>query len=184
VPDYVPALRIRRQSVAVEIARLLGDRAADPLLSPEKLAGEIALVLKHPGALCADQPSKTAIEQLQIAAEVTLSSLDQQQLRPLWVERKWLGCAPRSQHVRDRLDIYAAVAARDPKAMLARSRALLAGPATGGDAWGRFLLSTALLGAHAAGEHAEAQEIWSRYGRAFYPGGDIPPYQIYLADLE
>ena len=184
VPDYVPALRIRRQSVAVEIARLLSDRAADPLQSPEKLAGEIALVLKHPGALCADQPSKTAIEQLQIAAEVTLSSLDQQQVRPLWIERKWLGCTPRSPHVRDRLDIYAAVAARDPKAMLARSRVLLAGPATGGDAWGRFLLSTAMLGAHAAGEHAEAQEIWSRYSRAFYPGGDIPPYVIYLADLK
>lgn len=184
VPDYVPALRIRRQSVAVEIARLITDRAADPLQSPEKLAGEIALVLKHPGALCADQPSKIAIEQLQIAAEVTLSSLSREQVRPLWIERKWLGCAPRSPHIRDRLDIYAAVAARDPKAMLSRARSLLAGPAAGGDAWGSFLLSTALLGAHAAGEHAEAQDIWSRYGRAFYPGGDMPPYVIYLADLK
>ena len=183
IPDYVPGLRVRRQSVAVEIARLLTDRAADPLQSPEKLAGEIALVLKHPGALCADQPSKTAIEQLQLAAEVTLSSLDPEQLRPLWIERKWIGCTPRSQHLRDRLDIYAAVAARDPKAMLARSRALLAGPAAGGDAWGRYLLSTALLGAHAAGEHAEAQEIWSRYSRAFYPGGEMPPYVVYLANL-
>jgi predicted membrane-bound spermidine synthase len=183
VPDYVPGLRIRRQSVAVEIARLLTDRAADPLQSSEKLAGEIALVLKYPGALCADQPSKTAIEQLQLAAEVTLSSLEPEQVRPLWIERKWLGCTPRSPHVRDRLDIYAAVAAHDPKAMLARSRALLAGPAAGGDAWGRYLLSTALLGAHAAGEHAEGQEIWSRYSRAFYPGGEMPPYVVYLANL-
>jgi len=184
VPDYVPALRIRRQSAAAEIARLLTDRAADPLQSPERLAGEIALVLRQPGALCADQPSKSAIEQLQLAAEVTLSSLDQQQTRPLWIEHTWIGCTPRSQHVRDRLDIYAAVAAHDPKAMLSRSRALLAGPVVGGDAWGRYLLSTALLGAHAAGEHAEAQEIWSRYSRAFYPGGDMPPYVIYLANLK
>ena len=184
VPDYVPALRIRRQSAAAEIARLLANRAADPLQSPEKLAGEIVLVLKYPGALCGDAPSKTALEQLQLAAEVTLSSLDPQYARPLWIEHKWIGCAPRSQHVRDRLDIYAAVAARDPRAMLARSRALLAGPAAGGDAWGRYLLGTALLGAHAAGEHAEAQEIWSRYSRAFYPGGDMPPYMIYLANLK
>lgn len=184
VPDYVPGLRIRRQSVAVEIARLLTDRAADPLQSPEKLAEEIALVLKHPGALCEVQPSKTAIEQLQLAAELTVSSLDPEQLRPLWIEHRWIGCTPRSQHVRDQLDIYAAVAAHDPKAMLARSRALLAGPAVGGDAWGRYLLSTALLGAHAAGEHAEAQEIWSRYSRAFYPRGDMPPYVVYLANLK
>jgi hypothetical protein len=80
--------------------------------------------------------------------------------------------------------VYAAIAARDPRAMLSRARALLTGPTVGGDAWGRYLLSTALLGAHAAGEHAEAQEIWSRYSRALYPRGDMPPYVIYLANLK
>ncbi|HTQ73380.1 MAG TPA: fused MFS/spermidine synthase [Burkholderiales bacterium] len=183
VPESDPALRMRRQSAAVEIARLLSDRAADPLQSPEKLAAEIALVLRYPGALCGEAPSKTALEQLQIAAEVTLSSLDPAPLRALWIEHRWLGCAPRSQHVRDRLDVYAAVAAHDARAMLAHARALLAGPATGGDNWGRFLLNTAMLGAHAAGEHAEAQELWRRYSRAFYPGGDIPPYAVYLAEF-
>jgi len=182
VPAYDPALGIRRQSVAAEIARLLSDRASDPLHSEEKLAVEIALALRYPGALCGESPSKTALDHLQLAAEVTLSSLDPAQLRPLWIERKWPGCSPRSQHVRDRLDVYAAVAARDPGAMLARARALLAAPATGGDNWGRFLLNTAMLGAHAAGEHAEAQELWGRYSRAFYPSGDIPPYAVYLAD--
>jgi spermidine synthase len=183
VPEYVPALRIRRQSVAVEIARLLADRASDPLQSEEKLAGDIVLVLKYPGALCGDAPSKTALEQLQLAAEVTLSSLDQPQLRTLWIERRWLGCTPRSQHVRDRLDVYAAIAAHDPKAMLSRARTLLAKGAAGGDNWGRFLLATAMLGAHASGDHAEAQELWGHYVHAFYPGGDIPPYMIYLANL-
>jgi len=184
VPDYVPALRIRRQSVAVEIARLLSDRAADPLQSSEKLAEEITLVLKHPGALCADQPSKTALEQLQLAAEITLSSLDRQQARGLWIEPKWIGCAPRSAHVRDRLEVYAAVAARDPKAMLMRASAILTRPAVGGDNWGRYLLSTAMLGAHASGAHEEAGDLWKRYGRAFYPSGDTPPYVVYLALLK
>jgi hypothetical protein len=183
VPEYIPALRIRRQSAAVEIARLLTDRSSDPLQSEEKLAADIVLVVRYPGALCGETPSKTALEQLQLAAEVTLSSLDPEPLRPLWIERRWLGCTPRSQHVRDRLDVYAAVAARDPKAMLARARALLAAPATGGDNWGRFLLNTAMLGAHAAGDHAEAQELWRRYNRAFYPARDIPPYAVYLADF-
>ena len=183
VPEYVPALRIRRQSVAAEIARLLSDRASDPLHSEEKLATEIVLAVKYPGALCGENPSKTALEQLQLAAEVTLSSLDPAPLRTLWIERRWIGCAPRSQHVRDRLDVYAAIATRDPKAMLARASALLAGPATGGDNWGRFLLSTAMLGAHAAGEHAQAQELWRRYSRAFYPSGNLPPYAVYLADF-
>ena len=184
VPDYIPALRIRRQSVAVEIARLLSDRAADPLRSSEKLAEEIALVLEHPGALCADQPSKTALEQLQLAAEITLSSLDQQQARRLWIEPKWIGCTPRSAHVRDQLEVYAAIAARDPKAMLRRASAILARPAVGGDNWGRFLLSTAMLGAHTSGAHEEAGDLWKRYGRTFYPSGDTPPYVVYLALLK
>jgi predicted membrane-bound spermidine synthase len=184
VPDFVQGLRIRRQSVAVEIARLLSNRGADPLQSGEKLAEEIALVLKHPGALCADRPSKTALDQLQLAAEITLSSLDQQQVRPLWIGPKWIGCAPRSAHVRDQLEVYAAVAAHDPKAMLARASAILARPAVGGDNWGRFLLSTAMLGAHASGAHEEAGDLWKRYARAFYPSGDTPPYVVYLALLK
>jgi len=184
VPDYVPALRIRRQSVAAEIARLLADGGADPLRSSEKAAAEVTLVLRHPGALCADPPSKTALEALQTAAEVTLSSLDEAQARGLWVGRKWLGCTPRSSHVRDRLDVYAAIAARDPKAMLSRALALLARPPEGGDNWGRFLLATAVLGAQVAGEHDQARELWKRYGQAFYPSGSVPPYVVYLVDLK
>jgi predicted membrane-bound spermidine synthase len=183
VSFFEPSPVLRRQSVAVEIARLLGDRAADPLRSSERLAAEIALVLKHPGAVCGDSPSRTAVDQLQAAAEITLSSLSRMQLRPLWIERKWLGCTPRSSQIKDRLDVYATIAARDPQAMLTRSRTLLEGPAAGGDAWGRFLLSTAMLGAHASGDHAQAQDLWQRYGHTFYPAGDIPPYVVYLANL-
>jgi hypothetical protein len=67
--------------------------------------------------------------------------------------------------------------------MLERSRALLEGPAKGGDEWGRYLLNTAMLGAHAAGEHEEAGRLWKSYGRTFYPRQDIPPYVVYLANL-
>jgi len=183
VPEFVQSLRIRRQSAALEIARLLGDRSADPLRSGEGGAMEMALVLKRPDALCASEPSKIALQRLQAAAETTLGALAPERLRALWIERKWLACTPRSPHVRDRLEVYAAITAHDSRTMLERARALLAAPATGGAEWGRFLLSTALLGAHAAGEHAQADELWKSYGRTFYPSGDIPPYVLYLANL-
>jgi hypothetical protein len=181
-PGIDPSLRLRFQSVAVEIARLVLDRAADPLLTQEKAASSIALALQRPAALCAKEPSALALDQLQTAAELTLGGLGAEQARPLWVERQWLGCAPRSAHVRDRLDVYAAIAARDAKAMLIRARALLEAAPKGGDSWGRYLLTTALLGATAAGEHAEAQKLWQTYGKLFYPGGDMPLYVYYLVN--
>jgi len=183
-PQYDLSPRIRMQSVALEISRLLSDRASDPLRSSEKSATDVALVLKRPDALCAENPSQIAIDALHDAAETTIGGLAPDQARALWGERKWLGCAPRSAHIRDRLDVYAAVAARDPKAMLSRARALLAGPAQGGDNWGRYLLSTAILGACAAGEYPEAAELWKRYGRALYPSGNVPPYLVYLLGLQ
>jgi hypothetical protein len=184
IPEYMRSERLRMQSVALEIARLLDDRGADPLRSYEKGAVQIALALKHPDALCADDPPKTAIDELHAAAEITLAGLAQERARAVWVARKWLGCTPRSQHVRERLEVYAAIAARDPRAMLERARALLAEPVRGGDDWGRYLLSTALLGARAAGENAEGLRLWNTYWKAFYPGGDFPPYVIYLLALQ
>jgi hypothetical protein len=167
----------------VEIARVLTDPRADPLQSNEAAAVPLLLALKHPAALCADVPSKAALDQLRNAAGVTLGNLALEQRRALWIGRKWLGCTPRSSHVRDRLEVYAAIAARDAPAMLERASALLAGPAKGGDDWGRYLLNTAMLGAHAAGKHEEAQRLWKSYGNLLYPTGEIPPYVIYLANL-
>jgi hypothetical protein len=182
-PDYDPSPRIRAQSAALEISRLISDRAADPLRSSEKVATEIALVLKRPDALCAQEPSSIALDQLHSAAEITMASLPPAQTRALWIERRWLACTPRSTHVRDRLDVYAAVAARDPKAMLTRARALLDAPSRGGDNWGRYLLGTAMLGAVAAGEHGEALEMWKRYGGALYPSVAMPHHVVYLLNL-
>jgi hypothetical protein len=40
-----------------------------------------------------------------------------------------------------------------------------------------------MLGAHAAGEHEEAQRLWKDYRSALFPGGEIPPYVVYLTNL-
>lgn len=181
VPDYVSSLRLRAQSAAVEIARVMSDRAADPLRSPEPAVIPTLLALRQPGALCGEEPSRTALEQLRNAAEITLANLAPERRRVLWVERKWLGCTPRSPLVREKLEVYAAIAARDPRTMLERARQLL--PAAGADDWGRYLLNTAMLGAHAAGMHEEAQRLWKTHGSTFYPHGEIPPPAVYLANL-
>jgi spermidine synthase len=184
VPDYVSSLPLRVQSGALEIARVLADRSADPLRASEPAAIPILLALKRPAALCAEDPPKTALELLHRAGEVTLANLAADKRRALWVEHKWLDCTPRSSRVRERLELYGAIAARDAHAMLARARALLAGPAQGGDDWGRYLLGTAMLGAYAAGEHEEGRRLWKTYRSTFYPRGEIPPHMVYLANLQ
>src|SRR5712691_11919413 len=184
VPDYVTSFPLRVQSAALEIARVLADRSADPLRSSEPGVIPILLALKRPVALCGDEPPKAAIDLLHRAGEITLANLAPEKRRALWVEHKWLDCTPRSPSVRERFALYGAVAARDAHAMLARARALLAGPAQGGDEWGRYLLGTAMLGAYAAGEHEEGLRLWKTYRSTFYPRGEIPPYMVYLANLQ
>src|SRR5207249_187169 len=92
VPDYVSSLPARLQSAAVEIARVLADRSADPLRSSETAAIPILLALKRPAALCGDEPPRTALDLLDRAAEVTLVNLAPEKRRALWVEHKWLAC--------------------------------------------------------------------------------------------
>jgi hypothetical protein len=163
---------------------MLADRSADSFRSGERAAAQTALALRQPEALCTDSPSKAALQQLEVAGETTLGALPPARLRALWIERNWLRCAPRSAQVRDRLDLYAVIAANDSRRMFERSRALLEGPASGGGDWGRFLLSAAILGAKTAGEFAQADELWKKYARTFYPFGEIPPYVVYLDNLD
>src|SRR5256886_1228847 len=118
VPDYVTSFPLRVQSGALEIARVLADRSADPLRSSEPGVITILLALKRPAALCADEPPKTAIELLHRAGEITLANLAPERRRALWIERKWLDCAPRSSPVPGRVSLYGAIAARDARAEL------------------------------------------------------------------
>src|SRR2546425_958122 len=184
VPDYVTSFPLRVQSAALEIARVLADRSADPLRSSEPGVIPILLALKRPVALCGDEPPKAAIDLLHRAGEVTLANLAPEKRRALWIEHKWLDCTPRSSSVRGRFALYGAIAASDPHAMLARARALLAGQAQGGDDWGRYLLGAAMLGAYAAGEHEEGLRLWKTYRSTFYPRGETPPHMVYLANLQ
>lgn len=173
------------QSLALELERGLSTPSADPLRASNESVRTALLTLKRRGALCGTEPPKAAIERLHWVAVMTLAHLTPELSRALWIDPKWIGCGPGSlsTHVRDRLGVYAAVASRDARSMLERARKLLAGRAEGGDDWGRFLLLTAMLGGHVAGEHDEAGRIWKTYGGAFYPGGAIPPEVIYVANL-
>lgn len=185
VAAFVPSLSMRSQSAALELQRGLTHRSADPLSAHDAPVRLALLTLKRQGALCGAEPSAAAVEQLHRAAEITLAHLAPEPRRALWLERKWLVCAPGqlSPEVRARLDVYAAIAARDARAMLERARTLLEGSVKGGDTWGRYLLLTAMLGAHASGDPAQAQRLWRTYGTHLYPNGVIPPHVIYVANL-
>ncbi len=187
-PPYVTSLRLRTQSTARDFARRLLERSADPLLGavdPAVIAPLLAL--KRPGTLCGTAVPIAAIEQLHRAAELTLAHLPPDLRRALWIERRWLDCAPArlAPAVIQRLDLYAAIAARDAQAMLGLARALL-GPGwkEGEESWGRYLLLTAMLGAHATGEREEVQRLWQTYGSALYSDGKVPPAQFYMVKLK
>jgi len=185
--SFVPSNRLRAQSTALELARQLMDPAADPLRSSEPALSTPLLVLKRAGALCGPEPSRLEFEQLHRAAELTLSHLAPEPRRALWVERRWLSCPPGklSQRMRQRLDLYAAIAARDARVMHAHARALLEkGSAEGGEDWGRYLLSAAMLGAHAAGDRKEAERLWRAYGGELYANRAIPLSVAYIVNLQ
>jgi hypothetical protein len=188
VPSYVPSLNLRTRSVALAIARGLLQRSAEPLQNGDPTMMTALLALKRPGALCGPAPSKAAIEQLHRAAELTLAKLAPELRRALWVDRRWIDCARGkiAPAVRERLDLYAAIAVRDAPVMLARARALLekGGATQGGDDWGRYLLLAAMLGAQAAGDGEEGQRLWRRFGTTLYRDGKVPPHMRYVVNLK
>jgi len=187
--DVVPSILLHFQSAALQLQRGLVGHSVDPLKTTDESVRLALLTLKRPGALCGLAPSKTAIVQLHRAAEITLAHLAPEPRRTLWIERQWIGCTSDrlSLAVRQQLDLYSGIAARDPYAMLRQARTLLEqGPQGEGDDgdWGRYLLLTAMLGAQAAGDPGEARRLWSIYGKVLYPSGAIPPHVIYVANLQ
>jgi predicted membrane-bound spermidine synthase len=187
VPAHVPSMSLRNESAALEFAQGLLNRSYNPLVAAEPKVITPLFALKRPGSLCGASVSKAAIEHLHFAAELTLGRLGPDLRRALWIERRWLDCAPGklAPRVRQRLELYAAIAARDGRAMLTRARGLLEqGRTEGGDDWGRYLLLAGMLGAHIAGEKQEANRLWGAYGSALYPHGAMPPYVAYVNNLE
>ena len=183
----LPILRLRTQSTALELARGLLDRSASSTGYTASKAIAPLLALKRPGALCGTAVPIATIEQLHRAAEMTLAHLPPDLRRALWIERRWLECsaAKLSPAIARRMDLYAAIAARDAQAMLGLARELLeAGSPAGEQEWRRYLLLTAMLGAHISGEHEEAKRLWQTYRGALYPDGRIPPSVSYVANLK
>ena len=95
-----------------------------------------------------------------------------------------MGCAPdaMSAKVRQRLDVYRAIALRDGARMHSLAAEILDKEKVEGFAWARFLLSTAMLGAHASGRADEVSRLWSKHGNALYQGGVIPPEVVYVVN--
>lgn len=182
-PAHVLSAPARAQSTALAVARALLDPAADPWAQGDAVVRQIVLALRGTRALCAAEPAAEAVAQVHRAAETTLAHLAPTLRQALWVQRAWLDCGgePLAASVQRRLDLYAAIAERDARRMLALSQAALASPGreTQRD-WGQFLLATALLGARALGDDAAAQQLWSRYGTTLHPGGAVPSSVVYL----
>jgi hypothetical protein len=186
VPTYVPSLNLRTQSAALALARGLLERNSDPLGTGEPMVMTPLLALKRPGALCGAAVSRATLDELHRAAELTLTHLAPDLRARLWIERRWLDCPPArlAPQARQRLDLYAAIAARDARAMHARADALLKlGSSEGGENWGRYVLVTAMLGARAAGEHEEVQRLWEAYKQQLFKGA-IPPHVVYLVNKQ
>lgn len=187
VARNIPSVRLRAQSAALNLADGLLNRPGyrpdtiDPVLLPA------LAMLRSPGTLCGKTVAKEVVLQLHRAAEITLSHLGPKLRSELWVKRTWIPCPARSMSdtLRLRLELYSAIARRDAPAMLALATQLLAlGPDETGDAWGRFVLETALLGARAAGQTDELHKLWQQYGTPLYPQGKTPEIVRYLLALK
>ncbi|MGH8673389.1 MAG: spermidine synthase, partial [Burkholderiales bacterium] len=180
-PPTRGAKQLALQGQALELEQMLIDPATDPLRVETAELRTVLLALKRPRALCGAKPSQYVLDQLQTAAELTLARLSPERRNALWVEPRWMGCAREDMHlaVRQRLDVYRAIALRDARGMYDRAAAMLDGQAIEGFAWAKFLLTTAMLGAHASGRSEEAQRLWRSHGRALYPDGLTPAEVVY-----
>ena len=190
-PVYLPeppptrgAKRLALQGEALEFERVLLDPAADPLRVENAEVRALLLALKRPRALCGAEPAQYVLDQLHTAAEFTLTRLAPERRHRIWVEPRWTGCAPEgmSAEVRQRMEVYRAIALRDAAGMHKLAAKMLDSQAIKGFAWAKFLLTTAMLGAHASGRGDEAHRLWRSHGRALYPDGLVPADVAYVAN--
>ncbi len=183
-PPLPGGRRLTLQGRALELQRVLLDPAADPLRASDAEVRNALLALKRPRAVCGAEPPPHVLEQLHVAAELTLAHLAPEKRLALWGDPRWTGCGSGGPgpEVQKRLAVYRAIAERDARQMLDIAGGMLDREAVEGLPWARFLLTTAMLGAHAAGQTGEARRLWQVHGSALYRDLPIPPYVIYVAN--
>jgi hypothetical protein len=89
-----------------------------------------------------------------------------------------------SPEVRQRMEVYRAIALRDAAGMHRLAARMLDGEAIKGFAWAKFLLTTAMLGAQASGRGDEARRLWRSHAAALYPDGRMPAEVVYVANWQ
>jgi hypothetical protein len=182
-PSPQPSSRLSAQFNALAFAEALLARRTDPGAIDEHVARLSLLALRERGQLCGADPSTFSLDMLRAAAVYTLAHLGPEPRKALWENPRWLGCpgAPASQAVRRRLELYRAIAQREPKGMLRLATEFLHSGATNDREWAQFLLLSAMLGAHAGGQGDEARRLWNAHGATLYDG-QPPAYVTYLAN--
>ena len=110
------SLRVAGQSHALQLAAVLLDPASDPAAVADANLRVALLALKRHRALCGASLPTHTLDQLHVAAEMTLAHLAPEKRAALWVEPRWVGCALREMNAeaRRRFELYSAVAQRDP----------------------------------------------------------------------
>ena len=174
--------RLAAQNRALALHDALLDPAADPSAIADANVRTIALALKRPLALCGPPPSSHTLDQLNLAAELTLPHLAPEKRDALWRTPRWTGCdvGRMNTGIQQRFALYAAVSRRDAAAMLAQAQALLGEGALVGTGWARFVLLSGMLGAHTAGSSAAADALWRVHGARLYRDAAVPPFVIQL----
>lgn len=169
--------RIQEQSAAYAFARVMLRDAQDAELESRLDMLATAVRLRQQGVFCGKQVAPYALQHLQRAAAWTLAALPTQIRNDLWVERTWIECPKDKVHpvVQARLELYAAISARDAPRMHSLASAMLPEASKeGATPWAQFVLSSAVLGAKAAGDKELANALWKAHVGPIY-GSAGPP---------
>ncbi|MBL8487833.1 MAG: hypothetical protein JNK22_12150, partial [Rhodocyclaceae bacterium] len=128
-------------------------------------------------ALCAESPVPESYS-LHWVAERTIPYLPPPEAAALWSTPAWLPCRKPAAWLRERLDLYAAIARRDGNGISSLAGNMLArGPGAGELEWRRYVLSAAMFGEQLGGRSDGAAKLWRQYGDELY-GGFPPPAAV------
>jgi len=176
--------RLLPQNHALELQQVLLDPSGDASRVGDADLRAALYALKRPGALCGARPSGHTLDQLHFAAELTLAHLGSEKRRTLWAEPRWTGCATTGMdvEVRQRFELYAAVAQRDAARMLLQAHALLDRGPPASETWAKFVLLAGMVGAHASGQGDAARQLWRAHGKRLYGQASTPLYVTLVAN--